>query len=144
MNKKILIIPILIAIIGLAFTFSVPNEPVSKSETWFHVTLAEPSQYENGIFSDVFFVDKGQYSFRFVPNGDSPQTLSISLIGEDFEFYEDFRLKGDLHQTGISEYYTWDYEGQKSLQISTQQQLAISINPNGNVEGSVSVDIIEN
>ena len=144
MNKKILIIPVFIAIIGLAIAFSVPNEPVSKSETLFHVTLAEPSQYENGIFSDIFFVDKGQYSFRFVPNGDSPQTLSISLMGEDFEFYEDFRLKGDLHQTGISEYYTWDYEGQKSLQISTPQQLAISINPNGNVKGSVSVDIIEN
>ncbi|MBA4438136.1 MAG: hypothetical protein H2B06_04765, partial [Nitrosopumilaceae archaeon] len=49
-----------------------------------------------------------------------------------------------LHQTGISEYYTWEYLGQKEITVSENQQLIIIINPNGNVMGSVSVDILQN
>lgn len=144
MNKKFLVLPMLIVIIGIIIILSITNEPVTNQETWFHVTLAQPRQYENGIFSDVFYADEGNYKFRFVPNGDSPRILSISLIGEDFDFHENFELKGELHQTGISEYYTWDYIGEKEFSITSYQELSITINPNGNVQGSVSVDIIGN
>ena len=82
--------------------------------------------------------------FRFVPNGDSPKNLSITLKGENFDFMEDFKLQGELHETGISEYYTWDYQGQKLIQVDSNQKVTILINPNGNVLGSVSVDLIKN
>ncbi len=143
MNKKIvLIIPIIIAIIVIIGSFS--QESDIKDGPAFHITLASPEQYSNGVYSSNFDLRKGDYFFRFVPNGDSPKTLSISLNGEEFSFSEDFMLKGELHKTGISEYYTWDYEGQKEIQLFSDQEISILINPNGNVLGSVSVDLIEN
>ncbi|MFB5624895.1 MAG: hypothetical protein ACE5RP_08300, partial [Nitrosopumilus sp.] len=114
------------------------------NQIFFHVTLADPDQYNEGVYSSKFELDKGNYSFRFVPNGDSPQILSIELKGEEFRFKEDFKLNGTLHETGISEYYTWDYDGKKIINVPSPQEIFIQINPNGNVMGSVSVDIIEN
>ena len=142
MNKKIIIIPVvlIIVVIGLSFN-QVDNK---NNNVVFHVTLADPDLYKNGIYSNTFTVNKGDYFFKFVPNGDSPQSLTILLKGEDYNFSENFKLKGTLHQTGISEYYTWDYDGQKAISIPAQQVIAIEINPNGNELGPVSVDIIEN
>ena len=59
-------------------------------------------------------------------------------------FAEDFKLENTLHETGISEYYTWEYLGENQIMISEKQQVKISINPNGNVMGSVSVSILQN
>ena len=143
MNKKIVFIPVLITAIGLVLIFS-SNDGKRDHDTVFHVTLADPKMYENGVFTDKFSIDSGTYFFRFVPNGDSPQILSISLRGDDYDFDEDFQLKGTLHETGISEYYTWDYQGQKKIEFLTSQNIDIKINPNGNLVGTVSVDIIEN
>lgn len=143
MNKKFLIIPIVIVIISI-FALSQGNELDKKDQTVFHVTLAMPEQYIEGVYSDKFELDAGDYSFRFVPNGDSPQVLSIVLQGEEFEFEENFKLNGTLHKTGISEYYTWDYDGENSINVSSFQEISIQINPNGNEMGSVSVDIIKN
>ena len=110
----------------------------------FHVTLADPTLYSNGVYTDVFLIDAGQYSFRFVPNGSSPEILSITLNGESFDFSEDFKLENTLHQTGISEYFTWKYIGQEKILISEKQEISIMINPNGKTMGSVSVDILQN
>ena len=142
MNKKIVIIfaALIITVMGLSF-----NQVDKKnSNVVFHVTLADPDLYKNGIYSNSFIVNKGEYLFKFVPNGDSPQSLIILLKGENYDFSENFKLKGTLHQTGISEYYTWDYDGQKEISILTPQKITIEINPNENELGSVSVDIIEN
>jgi len=144
MNKIFLIIPVIIVIIAIFATSSQTNQSDKKNEPFFHITLADPKQYENGVYSSTFVLEKGEYSFRFVPNGDSPQNLTISLEGESFEFSENFKLNGTLHETGISEYYTWDYEGEKSIHISNQKEISIQIDPNGNVKGSVSVDITGN
>ena len=143
MNKKFLIIPIAIIIISI-FALSQGSNSNTKDPTVFHVTLAMPEQYIEGVYSDKFELEAGDYSFRFVPNGDSPQILSIALQGENFEFVENFKLNGTLHETGISEYYTWDYDGEKSINVSSSQIISIQINPNGNEMGSVSVDIIKN
>jgi hypothetical protein len=144
MQKKIIIVPIItIIIVMVAFGFQ-PDQTGKKNESIFHVTLAEPRLYENGVYSNIFVIEKGEYNFRFVPNGDSPQNLTILLKGNNFEFSENFKLNGTLHESGFSEYYTWDYDGQKSFLISTQQEIFIQINPNGNVKGSVSVDIVGN
>ena len=143
MNKKFLIIPIAIIIISI-FALSQGGNSDAKDPTVFHVTLAMPEQYIEGVYSDKFELEAGDYSFRFVPNGDSPQILSIALQGENFEFAENFKLNGTLHETGISEYYTWDYDGEKFINVSSSQKISIQINPNGNEMGSVSVDIIKN
>jgi len=143
MKKIFLIIPISI-IIGVIVLGSQSDQPNTNNEPVFHVTLASPELYENGVYSSTFDLENGEYYFRFVPNGDSPQNLTISLNGDDFAFSEDFKLNGTLHDTGISEYYTWDYDGQKSILIPTQKEIFIQINPSGNLKGSVSVDIIGN
>jgi hypothetical protein len=66
------------------------------------------------------------------------------LNGENFDFSEDFTLESTSHQTGTSEYFTWEYDGQKIIEVAKMQEISIIINPNGNVMGSVSVDILEN
>ena len=143
MNKKILIIPIVVIILIFVAIFSLdPSE--KDSNIVFHITLADPDLYTNEIYTEVFTIDKGEYSFRFVPNGSSPEILSITLNGNNFDFSEDFKLESTSHQTGISEYFTWEYEGDKTVLISEMQEISITINPNGNVMGSVSVDILEN
>ena len=142
MNKKILVIPAVLIIIVLVLSFNQVDK--KNNNIVFHITLADPILYKNGIYSNTFTVNKGNYLFKFVPNGDSPQSLTILLKGEDYTFSENFKLKGTLHQTGISEYYTWDYDGQKTISIPIQQVITIEINPNGNELGPVSVDIVEN
>ncbi len=110
----------------------------------FHVTLADPDLYTNGVYTNAFTINEGEYSFRFVPNGSSPEILSITLNGENFDFSEDFMLESISHQTETSEYFTWKYNGQKTIWITEMQEISIIINPNGNVIGSVSVDILDN
>ena len=142
MNKKIIIIPI-VAIIGIFAVMSLDSSEKDDGVV-FHVTLADPQLYENGIYTEIFEIESGEYYFRFVPNGSSPEMLSISLDGWSLEFSENFQLKNTLHETGISEYYTWEYLGENKVMIPEDQQVKISINPNGNVMGSVSVSILQN
>mgnify|MGYP001558039044 CR=1 FL=1 len=136
--KKIIYVGIAIAVV-IALGLSI--EPKSEKTVAYHVTLADPKLYTDGIFTDTFEIQKGTYQFSFVPNGDSPQTLSITLKGETFSFAEDFQLEGTSHETGISTYYTWDYLGKKVIQVPDDQELQIVINPRGNLLGSVSVDL---
>jgi len=143
MNKKIIIIPIIIVITIFVLNFS--SEPSEeKTNDVFHITLASPDLYSDGKYVEKFEINKGEYSFRFVPNGSSPKILTISVVGENFNFDEIFELKNTLHQTGISEYFTWEYDGTHSFNIPESGEVEISINPNGNVMGSVSVDILQN
>lgn len=142
-NKKIIIVPIVV-ILAIVFTSFSFEESVEKKNIQFHVTLADPELYINGEYTKTFTIEKGEYFFRFVPNGSSPKILSITLNGNSFNFSEDFKRIGTPHQTGISEYYTWDYDGEKNIMISETQEISIIINPNGETLGSVSVDILEN
>ena len=143
MHKKILLVPIIVIFVVIMMNFS-SDESNNKNDIVFHVTLADPNLYVNGIFTDELILEKGEYIFRFVPNGSSPEILSISLTNNALNFVEDFQLEGISHKTEISEYFTWKYEGKKLFSISEKQEISIAINPNGNVMGSVSVDIIEN
>ena len=92
----------------------------------------------------MFTLEKGEYFFKFVPNGSSPEVLSITLNGETINFSENFQLVGTPHQTGISEYFTWEYNGQKNILNPEMQEISITIDPNGETLGSVSVYILEN
>ncbi len=138
-----MIIPTVVIIAIFVVIFSL-NPSEKNDNVVFHATLADPDLYTNGVFTDVFTINEGEYFFRFIPNGSSPKILSITLNGENFNFSEDFKLESISHQTGISEYFTWEYEGQKIIWITEMQEVSITINPNGNIMGSVSVDIFEN
>jgi hypothetical protein len=128
------------AAIIITVVIAVLLQPKNETTVAYHITLADPKLYNNGTFTDNFRIQRGTYQFSFVPNGDSPQILSISLKG-NFSYNEDFKLQGTLHNTGISNYYTWDYFGNKIIDITQDQEIQITINPNGNVLGSVSVDL---
>jgi len=132
------VIAVVIAIVGLSVEL---KSEKSEKRVVYHITLADPKLYTDGIFTDIFEIQKGTYQFSFVPNGDSPQTLSIALKGATFSFAEDFQLQGTPHETGISTYYTWDYLGKKEVQLPEDQQLQVVINPHGNLLGSVSLDL---
>ena len=143
MKKIIIVIPIIIAVVGFILS-SESNNTTKTDNVIFHITLANPEIYQDGKFTDTFSLEAGEYFFRFVPNGDSPKSLSISLKGDNFNFSENFRLNGTSHETGISQYYTWDYDGEKEIIVSEKQNVTIQINPNGNLVGTVSVDITQN
>ena len=107
--------------------------------------MSESKYGEVGIYEESFEIGNVDcqrfcdYKFRFVPNGDSPQTLSVSISGYNTSFSEDFQLVGTLVETDISQYYTWDYDGQKIFQVSGLEKIKIVIDPHGNTKGTVSV-----
>jgi len=142
--KKVIYVGVAIAVVIAIVGFSVElKSEKSEKSVAYHVMLADPKLYTDGVFTDIFKIQKGTYQFSFVPNGDSPQTLSIALKGATFSFAEDFQLNGTSHDTGISIYYIWEYLGKKEIQVTEDQQLQIVINPHGNLLGSVSVDLIK-
>ena len=142
MNKKsigILTI-VIVAILGVSISM---NSEEKNDNVVFHITLADPELYTNGVYTDKFSIDPGTYFFRFVPNGSSPEILSIKLSGQNYSFIENFNLKGIPHESETSKYFTWEYEGVKNITIDSIEEITIIINPNGNVMGSVSIDIIK-
>ena len=143
MNKKIIGILIIPVIIVLSISFSMNLEEENHTNVVFHITLANPELYSNGVYTDKFLIDPGTYFFRFVPNGSSPEILSIKLTGKNYEFVENFNLIGIPHESETAKYYTWIYEGKEKIVIDSLQEISISINPNENVMGSVSIDLIK-
>jgi len=119
------------------------DEDEKINEDIFHITLADPELYVNGVYSEKFLIEPGTYFFRFVPNGSSPEILSIKLIGQNYAFEENFELVGIPHESETAKYFTWKYDGNEKIIIESSQEISITINPNGNVKGSVSVDLIK-
>ena len=144
-NKQIMsIVVVMFSAMGLFYGIFIMNEPTQGSDSFdssFHITLADPTLYENGVYTELFNIEEGTYEFGFVPNGDSPKKLSIMLLGFSTSFDEDFELKGTLIEDGISSYYTWEYLGQKRINVDNSQEVKIHIDPNGNYDGPVSVDL---
>ena len=143
MNKKSIGILIILIVTVLGVSILMNSEKKDDSIV-FHITLADPEPYTNGIYTNDFTIESGTYFFRFVPNGSSPEILSIKLSGQNYSFIENFNLKSIPHESETSKYFTWEYEGVKNITIDSMEEITIVINPNGNVMGSVSVDIIEN
>ena len=128
----------------VGFFASSDNQTGNEESIVFHVTLADPQNYENGVYSHSFEIEEGTYEIRFVPNGDSPKILTITLNGQSLSFIENFTLEGTSHESGVSNYYTWKYSGNKIIKVPSKQEIEILINPNGNLLGPVSIDIIKN
>ena len=142
MNKKSIGILIILIVTILGVSISMNSEEKDDNVV-FHITLADPELYTNGIYTNNFTMEPGTYFFRFVPNGSSPEILSIKLSGQNYSFIENFNLKGIPHESETSKYFTWEYQGEKNVTIDSMQEITIVINSNGNVMGSVSVDIIK-
>jgi len=145
MNKKIMIIPI-IAIMGfivIDWITGFSDQKEKNNDIVFHITLANPELYTNGVYTDAFSIEPGTYFFRFVPNGSSPEILSIKLTSQNYEFLENYTLIGTPHESETAKYFTWKYQGKGEIIIESSKQISININPNGNVNGSVSVDLIK-
>ena len=120
------------------------NIKIEDSEV-FHIRLADSSLYENGVYSEMFQIEKGVYEFRFVPNGDSPQKLSIKLLAESgvVLMNNHFELEGTLVDDGMSSWYTWDYLSRDNmLKIDEPQEVKIFVSPNGNLKGPVSIGLV--
>ena len=147
MKKSTLAIIGLSAVVIVVVVFSSPKDNVQDPDSAYHVNLSESKYGENGLYEELFEIGDEDcqrfcdYKFRFVPNGDSPQTLSISISGDNISFFEDFELVGTSVETDISQYYTWDYDGQKIFQVSGLEKVKISIDPHENTKGTVSVYI---
>ena len=145
MNKKIVVIPI-IAIVGfiaIDWITGFSDQKEKNNDIVFHITLANPELYTNGVYTDAFSIEPGTYFFRFVPNGSSPEILSIKLTSQNYEFVENYTLIGTPHESETAKYFTWKYQGKGEIIIESSKQVSININPNGNVNGSVSVDLIK-
>ncbi len=147
MKKSSLAIVGLAAVVVAIVVLGSPKDNIQDSDYAYHINLSESKYGENGIYQESFEIgDENcqrfcEYKFRFVPNGDSPQTLSISISGDNISFFEDFMLVGTSVETDISEYYTWDYDGQKSFQVSGLENVKITIDPHEDTKGTVSVYI---
>ena len=145
MNKKIMVIPIIVIVgfIAIDWITGFSDQKEKNNDIVFHITLANPELYTNGVYTDAFSIEPGTYFFRFVPNGSSPEILSIKLTSQNYEFVENYALIGTPHESETAKYFTWMYEGNEIITIDSFQEISISINPNGNVNGSVSVDLIK-
>ena len=149
MKKSSLAIVGLAAVVIAVVVFSSPKDNVQDSDYAYYVNLSESKYGEIGIYVESFEIGDVScqrfcdYKFRFVPNGDSPQTLSISISGDNTSFSEDFQLVGTSVETDISQYYTWDYDGQRVFQVSDLEKVKIVIDPHENIKGTVSVYIIQ-
>ena len=143
---------ILAAIIGLVAAGAQINPEYSvgeerpNSEVW-NKRIAGPEFANDSILksSPITLERNVQYKFEFVPMGDSPERIKISIGGV---FSETFVLEKTLVDTGISKYYTWEYVGKENVVISNQQcpnqktcNYDITVERFGNLEGSVSISL---
>ena len=99
----------------------VRDEP--SSEVWnFRFSGQEFHNISSHGFDGISLETGNTYQFKFVPMGDSPEQLRLSLIGKSPSvqvFSDTLYLKKTLVDTGISKYYTWEYVGDRFFQIST-------------------------
>ena len=158
MSKKPIVGGIILAsIIGVVFAGAQinpdnPENEDSNSEVW-STRIAGPAFDDTWKhkYSPITLERKIPYEFDFVPMGDSPERLKISVVwsGQGVHvFSEMFILEGTLVDTGISEYYTWDYTGNKNFEISYEQcpnqktcNYDITVERYGNLKGSVTISL---
>ena len=137
------------------------DEQRSGGEIWNFRISGEEFNDISTIKAGLGVIEGGTYKIGFVPMGDSPAKIKLTINGKWTESYnvepswgqifsEEFVLEKSLVDTGISKYYTWKYIGQKYVQIpelegkipsSDEVIYEIIINRSGNLEGSVSISL---
>ena len=174
MDKPLLlgiVLAVIIGIVGFGLIIEeyVDSQKPIKNTTVFHVTLADPALYDCETISaytyckytETVFLEEGMYEFRFVPNGDSPQKLSVELKSHLLpwdDYYHEYVslhyvLVGNLVEEGMSSWYTWKYQNDSSrvnlgdaetgFKIDEPQQVEISIDPRGYLNGPISIELVQ-
>ena len=166
MNKMVIAGGIVAAavIVSIAYGASMNpggNEQRSGGEIWNFRISGEEFNDVPAIRAGLGSIEGGTYKIGFVPMGDSPAKIELTIKGKWTESYnvepswrtifsEEYVLEKSLVDTGISKYYTWKYIGQKYVQIpelegkipsSDVAVYEIIINRYGNLEGSVSISL---
>jgi len=166
MNKMVIAGGVVVAaiIVSIAYGASMNpggNEQRSGGEIWNFRISGEEFNDISTITTGLPALEGGTYKIGFVPMGDSPAKIELTIKGKWTESYnvepswgtifsEEFVLKKSLVDTGISKYYTWEYIGQKYVQIpelegkipsSDEPIYEIIIARSGNLEGSVSISL---
>ena len=166
MNKMVIAGGVVVAaiIVSIAYGASMNpggNEQRSGGEIWNFRISGEEFNDISAIRAGLPALEGGTYKIGFVPMGDSPAKIELTIKGKwtvsyNVEpswgtiFSEEFVLEKSLVDTGISKYYTWEYIGQKYVQIpelegkipsSDEPIYEIIINRYGNLEGSVSISL---
>ena len=166
MNKMVIAGTVVVAaiIVSMAYGASMNpggNEQRSDGEIWNFRISGEEFNDISAIRAGLPALEGGTYKIGFVPMGDSPAKIDLTIKGKWTESYnvepswgtifsEEFVLEKSLVDTGISKYYTWEYIGQKYVQIpelegkipsSDEPIYEIIINRYGNLEGSVSISL---
>ena len=152
MSKKPIIGGIILAaIIGVVFAGAQinPDNP-ENGEVW-SIRMASPEWDDRQtVRASLPNLEEGTYKIGFVPMGDSPHKITIVIKGKstttspNFYFSEEFILKGTPVDTGISEYYTWEYVGQKYVyipELEGEANYEITIKRSGNLKGSVTISL---
>jgi len=150
-KKPIIGAIILAAIIGVVFVGAQinPDNP-ENGEVW-SIRMASPEWDDRQtVRASLPNLEEGTYKIGFVPMGDSPHKITIVIKGKstttspNFYFSEEFILKGTPVDTGISEYYTWEYVGQKYVyipEVEGEADYEIAISRSGNLKGSVTISL---
>ena len=166
MNKMVIAGGVVVAaiIVSIAYGASMNpggDEQRSGGEIWNFRISGEEFNDISTITAGLPALEGGTYKIGFVPMGDSPAKIKLTINGKWTESYnvepswgqifsEEFVLEKSLVDTGISKYYTWEYIGQKYVQIpelegkipsSDEPIYEIIINRYGNLEGSVSISL---
>jgi hypothetical protein len=166
MNKMVIAGGVVIAAIAISMAYGASmnpggNEQRSGGEIWNFRISGEEFHGKTTIMAGLGNIEGGTYEIGFVPMGDSPAKIKLTIKGKWTESYnvepswgkifsEEFVLEKSLVDTGISKYYTWEYIGQKYVQIpelkgkipsSDEAIYEIIINRSGNLEGSVSISL---
>ena len=166
MNKMVIAGGVVVAaiIVSIAYGASMNpggNEQRSGGEIWNLRISGEEFNDISTITAGLGVIEGGTYKIGFVPMGDSPAKIDLTIKGKWTESYrlepswgtifsEEFVLEKSLVDTGISKYYTWEYIGQKYVQIpelegkipsSDEPIFEIIISRFGNLEGSVSISL---
>jgi len=101
--------------VGTEVSYSPPHESQSFPSSY----VDDRTTMQVDTYRTLTLESNVPYQFRFVATGDSPEQIVITVDNRSI-FYEIFHKEGTLVDTGISQYYTWDYVGNKTFEISDE------------------------
>ena len=156
-KKSAIVLGIAVAVVAVSIAYGAIANPggevVGKpDQAVWNLRFSGSDDYENLINGSIGYLEKGYYKIGFVPMGDSPSKIRIVVQERGDGVYqsqgmgrvldETYILDRDLVDTGISKYYTWEYNGDKSFYIPKGGSFFdIHMAYEGSVEGSVSISI---
>jgi len=155
MAKKVgIAVGIAIAAVAISMTYGAIANPGGieekpTGEVWKFRFSGPEWEDKGGFRGGMGILEKGYYEIRFVPMGDSPSKIIIDIEKmnydspgrTDFGAEREFFLDRDLVDTGISKYYTWEYNGEENFSVKETGDFEIYIGREGNLKGSVTVSV---